>query len=89
LKANLGIEKNSAQFYQAIVEKLAIIPSDITMIGDSLEKDIVSALEAGLNAIWFNSAKYISTSHQHFRQIASLTQLIGKPDARLHAATAK
>jgi FMN phosphatase YigB (HAD superfamily) len=89
LKANLGIEKNSAQFYQAIVEKLAIIPSDITMIVDSVEKDIVSALEAGLNAIWFNSAKYISTSHQHFRQIASLTQLIGKPDARLHAATAK
>ena len=55
-KANLGIEKGSALFYQAIVEKLAVDASDITMIGDSLEKDIIPALEAGLNAIWFNAA---------------------------------
>lgn len=76
MKANLGIEKNSAQFYQAIVEKLAIIPSDITMIGDSLEKDIVSALEAGLNAIWFNSQLENYIEITEYQQINILRELI-------------
>lgn len=79
-KANLGVEKGSARFYQAIVEKRAVEPFDITMIGDSLEKDITPALEAGLNAIWFNAA-HLSLPEKNlvireYRQINDLWDLI-------------
>ncbi|MEZ8101175.1 HAD family hydrolase [Vibrio bivalvicida] len=53
-KANLGLEKNSAEFYRAILDSLGDKASETTMVGDSLDKDIFPALEAGLNAIYYN-----------------------------------
>ncbi|NOI80201.1 HAD-IA family hydrolase [Vibrio tubiashii] len=53
-KANLGLEKNSPEFYQAILESLGDSASQVTMVGDNLDKDIYPALEAGLQAIYYN-----------------------------------
>jgi len=58
-KANLGLSKSDAGFYEAIISRLnlapdQVTPNQVTMVGDSLEKDIIPALKAGLNARWFN-----------------------------------
>ena len=53
-KANLALEKNSPEFYQAILESLGDSASQVTMVGDNLDKDIYPALEAGLQAIYYN-----------------------------------
>ncbi len=53
-KANLGLEKGSPQFYQAILAQLETQPEHAAMVGDSLEKDILPAAAAGLRTIWFN-----------------------------------
>ncbi|OEF25790.1 HAD family hydrolase [Vibrio rumoiensis] len=53
-KENLGISKGSAEFYLKISEQLQCAANDITMVGDTIEKDIFPAMQAGLNVIWFN-----------------------------------
>ncbi|WP_339724166.1 HAD family hydrolase [uncultured Paraglaciecola sp.] len=53
-RENLGMGKTDADYYVAITEKLNVIPESITMVGDSLERDVQQAIKAGLKAVWFN-----------------------------------
>nr|WP_286298851.1 HAD family hydrolase [Vibrio sp. FE10] len=76
-KASIGLSKYDSGFYPAIIAKLGVKPQDITMVGDTLEKDIYPALEAGLQAIWFNAeGKVFESNHANIVQIQSLTQLL-------------
>lgn len=57
-KANLGIAKGDPEFLPAILSKINAdkIKSDnsaIFMVGDSLTKDVIPALNAGIQSIWF------------------------------------
>ncbi|MDD9158405.1 HAD family hydrolase [Aliivibrio sp. S4TY2] len=74
-KSNLGLSKGSPEFYQGIADKLGVEPSQLTMVGDSLEKDIISAQEAGLNAVWFNPLGLGKESYSNFRTISQLHEL--------------
>ena len=51
---NLGVGKTDSSYYQTITTKLDVRPESITMVGDSLERDVQQALKAGLKAVWFN-----------------------------------
>ena len=51
-KANLGLAKGSPEFLRAILERLPDDADQVAVVGDSLEKDIVPALGAGLGAFW-------------------------------------
>ncbi len=53
-RANLGMEKNCAEFYLAIAQELGEEPAELTMVGDVLDKDIYPAQKAGLKTVWFN-----------------------------------
>ncbi|MGR6831358.1 HAD family hydrolase [Aliivibrio wodanis] len=74
-KSNLGLSKGSSEFYQRIADRLGVEPSQLTMVGDSLEKDIISAQEAGLNAVWFNPRGLGKESYSNFRTISQLHEL--------------
>lgn len=74
-KANLGVAKGSPEFYRAIVGRLGHKPDQIVMVGDTLEKDIIPALEAGLNAIWFNPGNRSRPKNQSIREINNLFEL--------------
>jgi len=84
-KANLGLSKNDAGFYEAIINRLnvnpgqiapsQVAPSQVTMVGDSLEKDIIPALKAGLNARWFNPTG--KPVEHDIAQIQHLSELCG------------
>jgi len=74
-KANLGLSKSDAGFYQAIINKLGVNPDQVTMVGDNLEKDITPALNAGLNAIWFNASG--EHAEKDVLQIPRLSELCG------------
>lgn len=54
-RENLGMGKTDSGYYATITEKLNVSPEQITMVGDSLERDVQPALKAGLKALWFNS----------------------------------
>jgi putative hydrolase of the HAD superfamily len=70
---NLGLSKGTKPFYQAIAKKLDCAPHTLTMIGDNYEKDIASALESGLNAIWLNHSG--SRGVKYVDSISSLNEL--------------
>lgn len=53
-RENLGVGKTDPRYYPTITAKLAVSPEHITMVGDSLERDVYQALKAGLKAVWFN-----------------------------------
>ncbi len=74
-KSNLGIEKGTPYFYEAIINQLGLKPSEVTMVGDSYEKDILPALEAGLGAIWYSAGAVNRPSDRVFRQISCLREL--------------
>ncbi|MDG3085232.1 HAD family hydrolase [Vibrio hannami] len=72
---NLGLPKGTSNFYQAIIDRLGVKPDRVTMIGDNCTKDILSALEAGLNAIWFNPGGKNSDTDQRVEQVGHLKEL--------------
>jgi len=73
-KANLGIEKGNSEFFQKILEELNLDSSEITMVGDSLSRDIEPALKLGLKVAWF-CPKDSSSSNDKIRVISTLGEL--------------
>jgi putative hydrolase of the HAD superfamily len=52
--ANIGLHKTSSNFYQHIITRLNTEASSITMVGNTFAKDVLPALESGINAVWYN-----------------------------------
>ncbi len=73
-KANLGVEKGSSVFFKTILEHLELHPNDVTMVGDSLSRDIEPALKLGLNVVWFCENEQNSTN-TNIRVISKLSEL--------------
>jgi putative hydrolase of the HAD superfamily len=73
-KESLGIEKGSPQFYRKIAAELGVEPDALIMVGDTLDKDVLPAIEAGLNAVWFNREKAETASA--YQQIRHLSELL-------------
>ncbi|MEP4889692.1 MAG: HAD family hydrolase [Aliiglaciecola sp.] len=78
-KGNIGIGKGSKEFYLTIAHVLNTKPSDLIMVGDSLENDIIPAIEAGVTAIWLNS-KNSQPPTIACQRIAGLNELCKKLD---------
>ncbi len=50
---NTGLSKGEA-FYRHILKNLSIRASDVLMVGDTFEKDVLAANQVGIFAVWFN-----------------------------------
>lgn len=74
-KFNLGIGKGNPEFFHAIVRELKCEPHSVVMVGDSLENDVLPAISAGIDAVWFNPLSPISPSQGNVRQISRLCDL--------------
>ncbi|MFC0172393.1 HAD family hydrolase [Vibrio comitans] len=74
-KANLGIGKGSAEFFHKIVDTLHTQPDSVLMVGDTLDKDINPAIEAGLKVVWLNRQSSHKEGVQNIPQIESLHDL--------------
>ncbi len=76
---NLGLPKGSKAFYLKIAKQLSVEPANLIMVGDSLDKDIELAIDAGLQAIWFNqNSQNLSLPNgcQHIKSLTELCELI-------------
>lgn len=76
-KANLGFSKGEVEFLPTIISKLGAEKSQVTMVGDSLLKDIQPALAAGINAIWLTEQHRKKVPHgasaiQHLNELCLL-----------------
>lgn len=75
-KANTGFVKPEPSFYRAILKSLDQPPSSVTMVGDSLEKDILPCLSLGMNCVWLNSSG--EAPPEGVLSIGSLVELLGR-----------
>jgi putative hydrolase of the HAD superfamily len=49
-----GMQKPHPELFATVAGRLALAPEDIWFLGDSLQCDIAGALEAGMQAVWYN-----------------------------------
>ena len=75
-KASIGLSKYEPGFYPAIISQLGTKPQEITMIGDTLEKDIYPALEADLQAVCLNTEGAIADTNLPIVEVQNLTELL-------------
>lgn len=52
-----GHEKPHPHIFLLGVQKLGLAPAEAVMIGDSYEKDVVGAWNAGITPVWFNPSR--------------------------------
>ncbi|MEH6473091.1 MAG: HAD family hydrolase [Halopseudomonas sp.] len=75
-QANLGASKGTPAFLPRILQHLNAPADQVTVVGDSFDKDIVPALAIGINAIWLTTEQEATTpAHPALRKISSLQAL--------------
>lgn len=73
---NLGVAKGHPEFFQRILQQLNQSPADVTMVGNSLARDIKPAHSAGIQAIWLAPDGGM-TELANIKIIRSLRELMG------------
>lgn len=71
----LGVLKGSPEFLPLIIQSLACTKDQVTLVGDSLVKDIEPAIAVGIKAVLFNSKNKPMPDDSEFRVINELQQL--------------
>lgn len=74
-QANLGVSKGTPEFLAKILKQLDAQPGQVTMVGDSYDKDIAPALAVGIEAIWLNPQRVSGQQSTLVRQVSSLRQV--------------
>ena len=70
----IGCAKPDPKFYTGIASHIGVQAKDITMVGDSLVKDILPSLKVGMQAIWLNTKK-IATTETGINEVSALNQV--------------
>ena len=73
-----GIEKPSRNIFELALKKINLKKSEICMIGDNYEKDIVGGLNLGIKSFWFNlkAENIVENDNQNINKINSYKTLI-------------
>jgi len=74
---NTGLQKPSEDFYRYILDNLKAEPSDVLMIGDNFENDILAANRVGISGIWLNQKNAEDRIGKQYQTIHSLRELLG------------
>jgi putative hydrolase of the HAD superfamily len=71
----IGYKKPLPEFFNFILEDLALLPSQVVMIGDDYDADILGALHSGLHAVWLHPRPSPQPSNLHLQIIPDLSLL--------------
>ena len=77
--AVVGIRKPDSRIFTLGVEALDLDPSDVVVVGDSIDKDIIPARQAGCHTMWFKGEGWTSDPVDESaadRIITNLTELL-------------
>ena len=71
------VEKPDPRFYGIAVEKAGCSKDQLLNVGDSLNKDVIGAAEAGIKGVWLNRDRIKPEPHVEVEyEISSLTELL-------------
>lgn len=73
--AVVGVRKPDPEIFRQGVKALGFEPSEILMIGDSLEKDILPAASIGCHIVWLHNNELLSVTYIPDQTITSLKEL--------------
>jgi len=74
---SLGFEKSSDDYFPAILSALNCGEEAVLMVGDSWEKDILTAQSAGIDAVWITPRETSkSDTAKVIRQFSDLIPLL-------------
>ena len=51
---DVGFSKPDVRLFRLMEERLSLSPSDLWMVGDNYDKDIIGAIDSGWHSIWIN-----------------------------------
>lgn len=77
--AVVGIRKPDPQIFLLGVDALGMKPEEVTVVGDSLEKDIIPAKRAGCHTVWLKGEGWMNAQdgeNQADRVIMTLDELL-------------
>ncbi len=77
--AVVGIRKPDPRIFSLGVEALGLDPSEVVVVGDSIDKDIIPAHQAGCQTVWFKGEGWTSDPVDESapdRIISNLTELL-------------
>ena len=77
--AVVGIRKPDPQIFLLGVDALGMKPEEVTVVGDSLEKDIIPARRAGCHTVWLKGEGWTNArdgENQADRVIMTLSELL-------------
>lgn len=77
--AVVGIRKPDPRIFTLGVEALGFAPSEVVVVGDSIDKDIIPAHQAGCHTVWFKGEGWTSDPVDESapdRIITNLTELL-------------
>jgi aminoglycoside 6'-N-acetyltransferase I len=71
----LGHKKGEPEFWDAVLTRLGAQKSELVMIGDSLEQDVLGPMRVGIHAIWFNWKQESYSGPLSIRSVRSLREV--------------
>lgn len=74
--SQVGVRKPDPAIFQIAIDRLGIPAKDITVIGDSFNKDITPALSLGCQAIWIKGASWNPEADKQITFEPSITALV-------------
>lgn len=77
--AVVGVRKPAPRIFTLGVEALCLQPNEVTVVGDSFDKDIIPAKQAGCHTVWFKGEGWTDEAHDETlpnRIITTLNQLL-------------
>ncbi len=83
ISMDIGYDKPDVRFYEEALRRCRLTPGEVVMVGDSMTTDILGALNAGLDAVFFNrrpeelgSTKETDRSMPQYKEIRALEELL-------------
>jgi len=76
----LDMVKPDRRIFKYAAEKMGISPSDAVHIGDMYGTDVMGALNAGSDVIWFNGREMSKFDDTEVKEVSELSEIIGLVD---------
>ena len=84
--AVVGVRKPDPRIFTLGVEALGLKPEEVAVVGDSMDKDIIPAKQAGCQTVWFKGEGWTDDPVDETipdRMITDLSQLLKSSSKRL------
>jgi putative hydrolase of the HAD superfamily len=71
-----GVEKPELKLFQLCAKKAGCAMEECLFIGDNLKKDVLGALNAGMDAVWVQPEESLRAEHPNVKSVSALKELI-------------